>query len=430
MATCGHPMRIAILTLGSRGDVQPYVALGAGLKAAGHAVSIATSITFEPFIRRRGLDFVPIAGDVRELLETDEGLALLHAGGNPIHLIRRVARLVRVAEPPVEQMLRDVWQACQGADRIVFAGLMFYYGDYLAPKLRVPLYLSSHGPKTPTCAFHQLWFPAPPAWLPIGKGVYNQLTHYVVRQLLWQFGPPLLNKAWRKVFGGPPLPYRVPKQRLPTLYCYSPAVVPKPTDWGDNQHVTGYWFLDCEPDWQPPADLIDFLQSGPPPVYVGFGSMSNCKPEEVTDIVLQALKRSGQRGVLVTGWGGLSNADLPDDVFKLDSIPHDWLFPQTSAIIHHGGAGTTGAGLRAGVPSIVVPFFADQPFWGQRVYALGVGPRPIPLKRLSVARLAEAITVATSDTEMQRRAAALSQQIQAENGVKRAVELVCREGAS
>jgi len=419
-------MHITILTLGSRGDVQPYVALGVGLKAAGHTVSIATSTRFEPFIRRRGLDFVPIAVDIRELLETDEGLALLDAGGNPIRLIRRVARLVRVAEPPVEQMLRGVWQACQRADRIVFAGLMFYYGDYLAPKLRAPLYLSSHGPKTPTCAFHQLWFPAPPPWLPIGKGMYNQLTHHVVRQLLWQFGPPLLNKAWQNVFGEPPLPYSVSKQRLPTLYCYSPAVVPKPSDWDDDQHVTGYWFLDREADWRPPADLVDFLQSGPLPVYIGFGSMSNRKPEEVTDIVLQALRHSGQRGVLVTGWGGLSNADLPDDVFKLDSIAHDWLFPQTSAIIHHGGAGTTGAGLRAGVPSIIVPFFADQPFWSQRVYALGVGPRPIPLKRLSVARLAEAITVATSDTEMQRRAAALSQQIRAEDGVKRAIELICR----
>ncbi|MCP4593378.1 MAG: glycosyltransferase family 1 protein, partial [bacterium] len=157
-------------------------------------------------------------------------------------------------------------------------------------------------------------------------------------------------------------------------------MAPKPSDWGEQAHVTGYWFLDHVSDWQPPADLVRFLESGPPPVYVGFGSMMSRRAEQTTRITLDALKQSGQRGLIATGWGALSQSDLPDEVFLIESVPHDWLFPRTAAVVHHGGAGTTGAGLRAGVPGIVVPFGGDQPFWARRVEALGVGPAPIPRK--------------------------------------------------
>ncbi len=214
------------------------------------------------------------------------------------------------------------------------------------------------------------------------------------------------------------------KQQKPAIYGISPNVLPKPPDWGDNIEITGYWFLDTPADWQPPKDLVDFLLAGPPPVYVGFGSMSIRNPEETTEIVIQALSRTKQRGLLATGWGGLKLADLPDNVFKIDSVPHDWLFSQMAAVIHHGGAGTTAAGLRAGIPTITVPFFVDQPFWGKRVAELGVGPQPIPRKQLSVERLAAAITTVVSDKELQRRVAVLGERIRTEDGVAKAVEVI------
>jgi sterol 3beta-glucosyltransferase len=415
-------MHVAILTIGSRGDVQPYVALGLALKSAGHTATLATFAEFEPFVRRYGLGFSPIAGGMREILETAEGHRVLDTGEHPARMLRNIRRIVRLVEPMMAQIVRDVAQACQGADRVVAAALLFYYGDYIAQILQVPLYLSAHGPKAPTCAFQQLWFPDLSAWFPIGGGCYNLLTHHVADRLLQRFKAPLLSKPWSKAFGEP-LPVGVAKQRLSTLYCYSSAVVPKPADWDDCQHVTGYWFLD-ESDWRPPADLVDFLRAGPAPICVGFGSMCTSKPDELASIVIETLKRTGQRGVLLTGWGGLRPAGLPDEVLVVDVVPYAWLFPQATAVVHHGGAGTTAECLRAGIPSINVPFFADQPFWAQRVYALGVGPRPIPRKKLSAERLAEAITTAVNDGDMQRRAAALGSRIRAENGVQRAVELI------
>jgi sterol 3beta-glucosyltransferase len=208
------------------------------------------------------------------------------------------------------------------------------------------------------------------------------------------------------------------------LYCYSPAVVPKPPDWSEHAHVTGYWFLDHPQEWQPPADLVGFLESGPPPLYVGVGGITSRDPEKASRIVLDALRQSGQRGVIATGWGGLSRSDLPGEVFVTEAVPHDWLFPRMSAVVHHGGAGTTGAGLRAGVPSILVPVANDQPFWGRRVKALGAGPDPIPRKRLTADRLAHAMRVAVMDESIRKGAAELGQRLRAEDGVVNAVRII------
>ena len=175
------------------------------------------------------------------------------------------------------------------------------------------------------------------------------------------------------------------------LSAYSPRIIPHAADWPATVAVTWYYFLDAQIDWQPSPALQAFLAAGAPPVYIGFGSMAGRNPEQLATLVLEALAQSGQRGLLLTGWGGLRPETVPDSVFVVDSAPHCWLFPRMAAVVHHGGAGTTAEGLRAGVPSVIVPFVLDQPFWGARVKALGLGPDPIPHKNLTADRLARAI---------------------------------------
>jgi sterol 3beta-glucosyltransferase len=201
-------------------------------------------------------------------------------------------------------------------------------------------------------------------------------------------------------------------------------VISPPPDWPETAHVTGYFWLDTADGWQPPLALQAFLDAGAPPVYVGFGSMTGQDPEKLGTLVLDALHQCGQRGVLATGWGGLHTGQLPPDVFVLDSAPHAWLFPRMAAVVHHGGAGTTAEGLRAGVPSVIVPFIVDQPFWGARVRALGAGPAPVPLKKVTPARLTQAIHSAVTDAGMRQRAQQLGAVLRAEDGLGCAVQHV------
>ncbi len=210
------------------------------------------------------------------------------------------------------------------------------------------------------------------------------------------------------------------------LGAYSPAILPHPADWPDSFHVAGYFFLDDPADWQPSPALSAFLEAGEPPVYFGFGSMSGRSPEKLASLILEALAKSGQRGLLLTGWGGLRAEQTPENVFVLESAPHSWLFPRMAAVVHHGGAGTTAEGLRAGVPEVIVPFAFDQFFWGARIQALGLGPEPIPQKRLSADRLARAISQAVTDSEMRQRAKSYGAAIRAEDGAARALEIIQR----
>lgn len=212
----------------------------------------------------------------------------------------------------------------------------------------------------------------------------------------------------------------------PMLGAYSPSIIPHPSDWPDSAHVTGYLFLDTQAGWQPSPELTAFLEAGDPPVYVGFGSMAGREPERLAGVALEALAKSGQRGLLLTGWGGLRAGSVPDNVFAVDTAPHHWLFPRMAAVVHHGGAGTTAEGLRAGVPAVTVPFVLDQPFWGARVKALGLGPDPIPQKRLTPDRLANAIRTAVTDSDVKQRASSYGAAIRAEDGVANAVKVINR----
>jgi UDP:flavonoid glycosyltransferase YjiC (YdhE family) len=418
-------MRITILTVGSRGDVQPYVALGVGLKGAGHDVRLATHEPFRDFVASNGLEFAPLGADPKQILAGREGQSWLQSGDS---LIRFVGRFLRLFRPLLERNLAYTSAACVGSEAIVYSPLAFA-GQHVAEALGVPSYQAAVQPATPTREFPIFPLAGKRSW----GGTYNRLSYTLYEQAAWQGLRAVVNRWRKEVLGLPKFPVIAPFKQyresgVPHLYAFSAAVVPKPSDWPDWHHIAGYWFLDRPAAWQPSADIVDFLDAGPPPVYVGFGSMIAKDPAELFDVALAALRRTGQRGVLSTGWMGADHAHLPDDVFGIESIPHDWLFPKMKAVVHHGGAGTTAAGLRAGVPSVVTPFFADQPFWAHRVKVLGVGPPPVPQKRITAERLAAAIQTATSDDGMRARAASLGERIRADDGVCTAVGLVTQGG--
>jgi sterol 3beta-glucosyltransferase len=418
-------MRITLLTAGTRGDVQPYVALGVGLQRAGYQARVAAGEDFAPFVRQYGLDYFPIRANFSAMMSSEQAQAVLDAE-SPLQMLAAQMKASQTGAL-FDRIQDDVWEACQGADAILYPpGLV--NGYFIARRLGVPCVAINAVPMTPTRTQPAALFYSGPR---LG-GAYNRLTHLVMEQGFWQGFRPAIQRFWRRKQerAAIPLlgPYRQQRaERMPILYGYSERVLPRPADWPDYAHITGYWFLEEEPSWSPPAALVSFLEAGPSPVYIGFGSMgSRRRAREMTETLVKALELSGQRGILATGWNGLDQgARLPESVYMLESAPHSWLFPRVAAVAHHGGAGTTAAGLRAGAPTIIVPHAVDQPMWGQRVAELGVGPRPIPRKELTAERLARAIT-ATRDPTMRERATALGQRIRAEDGVARAVEILDR----
>lgn len=416
------PLTITIIAPGSRGDVQPYVALGVGLKDAGHTVRILTAQDFHDLVTMYGLEFRDMGGNMQAVAQ--EMQSLLEQG----NFLKILASMGKTAEQLVSQVSRSGMTACQDADLIIAGPGGLFVGAALAEKLDIPFIQAFYFPFTPTREFPNALAPLPPLRLP---GIINRLSHHLAQQMLWQNYRAADNKARRDILQIPPAPFWGPfaklrQQKQPVLYGYSPQVLPPPTDWEDFIHVTGYWFLPSPPQWTPPADLVRFLEAGPPPVYVGFGSMVNRDPQETTRLVVEALARAGQRGVLSAGWGGLQREALPETVLMIDAVPFNWLFPQMAAVVHHGGAGTTSIGLWAGVPSIITPFMGDQPFWGRRVYELGVGPQPIPRRRLTTERLTAAIERAISDAAMRERAVRLGERIRTEDGITQAVEIIER----
>ncbi len=415
-------MKIIIIAPGSRGDVQPYVALGTGLHKVGHSVSIMTTQDFQRLITDHGLAFVDMGGSAETAAA---GMQALIEQGD---LLKILASTGQGAQQMAYQAAVRGLEACQGADLIVGGLGGLFVGLALSEKLGIPFLQAHILPLTPTREFSSVLAPLPQSPLTTWA---NRLSHRVTQQMLWHMFRAADTKARTQVLQMAPASFWGPfaalqRQAQPILYGYSPHVLPHPQDWSANIHVTGYWFLEPPAGWQAPIDLLNFLQSGPPPIYIGFGSMPSSKPEATANLVIQALTQTGQRGVLSAGWGGLKKEQLPETVCMVGSVPHSWLFPHMAAVVHHGGAGTTAAGLAAGIPSIVTPFFGDQPFWGQRVYRLGVGPQPIPRQRLTVGRLAEAIRCAVSDTVMQQRAADLGQRIRAEDGIANAVAIIGR----
>ncbi len=415
-------MNITMLAFGTRGDVQPAIALGKALKAKGHCVRLAASANFKNWIEGHSLEATASSVDIQAVMDSEGGREWAERGNDPIQQMRIMKRLL---DQHGLDMIMSAWNACQGAQVILSSFTSDAYAISLAEKLGAchisywmqPSFVPT---RSGAATFNTPW--------PDRDSILNYwFGKVLIEPWAWRMYGDITNRFRRDVLGLPPQTtpqYLTALRRILVVHGYSRHVVPHPADWPVNLHTTGYWFLDEHEAWQPPDELLRFLNAGNPPVCIGFGSMIGRDPQGLTRLVIEAVRLSGRRAVLLSGWAGVGDADLPSTVFRLEAAPHAWLFPHTAAVVHHGGAGTTAASLRAGVPTIIVPHIADQPFWGKRVELLGVGPKAIPRPQLTADRLAQAIRTATSDSAMQKRAAELGQRIRAEDGVGAAIKLI------
>ncbi|KAJ9604863.1 hypothetical protein H2200_010978 [Cladophialophora chaetospira] len=431
------PLNVVIHIVGSRGDVQPFVALGRVLKDTyGHRVRLATHPNFKGFVQENGLEFFSIGGDPSTLM----AFMVKNPGLMP--------GFRTLASGEVSQRRRDVAEYIQGCWRSCYEagdgmGLRASDDDFSKPearpfvadciianppsfahihcaeKLGIPLHIMFTMPYSPTQAF-----PHPLANIRSSNAdphLTNYLSYAMIEVLTWQGLSDIINRFRTKCLGLDPVssiwaPGMLQRLKIPHTYCWSPALIPKPEDWGSHISISGFYFLE-ESHYTPNPDLRAFLEAGPPPVYIGFGSIVLDDPNTMTKLVFEAVRKIGQRVLLSRGWGGIGTDELriPDGVFMLDNVPHDWLFKQVSCVVHHGGAGTTAAGIAAGRPTVVVPFFGDQPFWGAMVARAGAGPNPIPHKTLTADKLADAITFCLKPESLER-AKELASRIAAEQG--------------
>lgn len=409
-------MRIAVVAVGTRGDVEPHAALCEGLRHAGYDARLCAPDDSRLACLERGIPFDSIPVSFRELYDTAGGRDLLASGSNGIRFLRGLARL---AADVAAQVITSIRAACRDAGAVCYSPLGIS-ARYFAEENGIPAIATSLQPLGRT-GEHANPLLSLPDWTP---SVLNRLSHRLVEQVFWQLirpvlrphvrNPSLIRGHFRQFYQGP----------SPALFAYSDLVVPTPADWKPWMHATGYWTL--RPNgWRPPEDLEEFLDASPA-VCIGFGSMRSRRVERIVDTALDTLARNHRRAVILTGWSNYRN--MPNgshgSVYVASGAPHDWLFPRVSAVIHHGGAGTTAAALRAAVPSVIVPFFFDQDFWAKSLTASGLGPPPVAFQRLSAATLGKALDAAENSPGIRHRLQTLGARLGQEDGVGKAVSII------
>lgn len=409
-------VRVAIMTAGSRGDVAPYTGLGHALSRAGHEVTLVTHGCFERLVAGSGVRFHPMPVDPRAELESERGRSLHRSGTG----LGKLVRVVRMARALAGEMTDDMLAAARTSDLLLLAGSTAPLGHAIAEGLSLPAIDLPLQPLAPTREF------GPPmlgggSWGAVGNRVAGHGVNLAIHRVFSAAVPDVRERLG--LSRGKPRTAARPDR---TLHGYSPLVVPRPRDWQPHLEVTGYWWP-YDGEAQLPPALREFLDSGPPPVFVGLGSATVPDPAALSTEVVRALRRAGLRTLIQRGWGGLEAAG--DDVLTIDEVPHSALFPRMAAVIHHCGAGTTGAGLRAGVPAVPVPIQFDEGFWASRLVALGVAPRAVPLRKLTAEALTTAVREATGDPSYGRRAKALAEGLRAEDGTAAVVDAVNRLGA-
>ncbi|XP_052201407.1 sterol 3-beta-glucosyltransferase UGT80B1 isoform X2 [Diospyros lotus] len=449
-------LKIAMLVVGTRGDVQTFLAVAKRLQEFGHHVRLATHANFSDFVKSAGVEFYPLGGDPRVLagyMARNKGLIPSSRGeistqrtqlkaiiesllpaciGPDIETGQPFSAQAIIANPPAYVFMSQPEgfvsphfpsHVCR-LKKLLEHGIQNLVLDYKDMHMLLKLliypftYSSQCLGRRPTYEFPHPLARAPQAGYWLSYIVVDLLVWWGIRGFINDFRKRKLRLAPIAYFSL----YHGSIAHLPTAYMWSPHVVPKPSDWGPLVDVVGYCFLNLGSKYQPPEEFVHWIQKGPPPIYIGFGSMPLEDPKRTTDIILEALKNTGQRGIIDRGWGDLGAfPEIPETVFCLADCPHDWLFPQCLAVVHHGGAGTTATGLRAGCPTTVVPFFGDQFFWGDRIYQGGLGPAPIPISQLTVEALSDAITFMLQP-EVKSKAMEIGKLIENEDGVAAAVD--------
>jgi len=415
---------IVIFTIGTQGDIRPCVALGQGLQQSGYRVRIATSPNFAVMVRQAGLEFYPLTADFQSMLESDR--TITDQGMN----LRAMARIFRDRYADwATNWVYEGLSAADGAGLLIGVSNSTLLAKALSEALGIPFAIARLQPLTPSRVLPPMVLSGSQNRLP---GLLSLAAHHLLFQLVWGVMRPAINDVVRPQLGlrrysrlGPYL-FKSDLHSAKAINGFSRHVLPRPADWPDSSQITGYWFLD-EPQWRPPEMLCDFLAAGPKPIYVGFGSMVSSNAIGFTEMVLDAVKKSGQRAVLAIGWGGLDHEGVghSDQVCFVRHVPHGWLFQRVSAAVHHGGAGTAAAAVRAGIPSVIVPFYGDQPFWARCLRREGVAPPALDRKVLSSDALARALT-ATQQPNMRQRASELGRAVRAEDGVGEALR--CLDG--
>jgi UDP:flavonoid glycosyltransferase YjiC (YdhE family) len=428
------PKRIAMTVIGTHGDVQPFVALALTLQKRGYEVVLGSSDDFEPFVRAHGIEFFSLGGDVQAFLRRSSFDSAMTKS-----IVLYAPALLRDGQKILKEAGRRAWDMAQNADAIVFQNATTFCID-IAEALGIPALVAQFQPLNPTDEFPYYgydWQPVDP-WFtrfsrePFAKSpsidpVINKLSYVVqkAQQSYWDGPRDVLRRSLlglrAKKKGGFYTDAR--GKPLPAMHAYSPSVSPAPGDWPDSNIITGFWRLDDITGWTPSPEFEDFLSKGEKPIYLGFGSMS-WGAQRNTEIIAKALAMWGGRAVIGKGWGGLRAEMLPDTVFTIDAAPHSKLFEHVSAVVHHGGAGTTHTGLYAGRPTFIVPQFFDQPYWGQLLYELGVGPKPVRLRKLTPQILASALDDLASTPAYAVAAGALGERLKLEDGTNFAVDVI------
>ncbi len=422
---------ITLHTSGTRGDVTPYIALGLGLRDAGFNVRIAAPVGFANLIQGRGevtspLTFAPFEGNPTDLMIEQGDFTPFTIGTNPIRSIRATQNFLRKARPLYARMLHTAAEACRGSDVLVH-GLPTIWGAHIAEGLRIPAVRAVLQPLAPTRNFPSTLLPFRFPLLGIG----NWFSHWAVTQALWLSWRSEINHARHADFGLPPAQWTDPSlqafSRQPlTLNGFSEQLVPRPQDWNEKQVITGYWRnsgvrqLAAENIGQQAVRLQNFIDSSPNTIAIGFGSPGT---QGYLSMLEDALNIANAQAVLTlpAKW---HQEIKSKNIFSIEYAPHEWLYPRVKVAVHHGGAGTTSASLHAGIPTITMPLAIDQFFWGERVYKIGVGPKPIPQRELSAEKLANAIQESLHNNDMRAKAKTISARLVTENGIQAAVSLI------